>query len=61
MNESSLTRNEALALLESDKARRAERFQAAVQALITEHSCDLVAVPHIVDGRIMAVIQIVPK
>lgn len=48
-------------LLEADKQRRLKAVQAAIQAALVEHTCELRAVPAILeDGRIGANIVIVP-
>lgn len=40
---------------------RAQRVQEAIVAILKAENCDLIAVPQIVDGRIVALVQIVPK
>lgn len=58
---SEMTAKDAAALVAADQKRRAEAAGAAIQAALDEHGCDLVAVPQIVDGRIVAVVQVVAK
>lgn len=59
---SDMTPTEAAALVEADKQRRVKLAAEAVQAALTEHGCDLVAVPQIApDGRVVAVVQIVAR
>lgn len=48
-------------LLEADRQRRVQAVQAAIQAALNEHNCELQATPQIVDGRIVATILIAPK
>lgn len=57
-----MTPTEAAALVQADKERRVKLAAEAVQAALTEHGCDLVAVPQIApDGRVVAVVQIVAR
>ncbi len=58
---SEMTPTEAAALVEADKRKRAEACGEAVAAVLREHGCDLVAVPQIVEGRIVALVQVVAK
>lgn len=52
----------AAALVEADKQERVQAVANAVQAVLTEHRCDLLAVPQIApDGRIVAAVQIVAR
>lgn len=59
MSELPLPAEELKRLLEADRQRRIQAVQAAIQAALNEHRCELQAAPQIVDGRIVAVIQIV--
>ena len=52
---------EAKALLEADIKRRIQVAAEAIQAVLQEHECDLVAVPQIVEGRIVAAVQITAR
>ena len=52
---------EAKALLEADTKRRVQAAAEAIQAVLQEHECDLVAVPQIVEGRIVAAVQITAR
>lgn len=57
-----LTPDQARAMVQADNERRVKAAAEAVQAALTEHGCDLVAVPQIApDGRIVAVVQIVAR
>lgn len=57
-----MTTAEAVALVEAEQQRRIEAAVAAVNAVLREHNCDLVAVPQIApDGRIVAVIQTIAR
>ena len=58
---SEMTPTEAAALVEADKQRRVKLAAEAVAAVLAEHGCDLVAVPQIVDGRVVAVVQLVAR
>lgn len=55
---SDLPADELKRLLEADKQRRVQAVQAAIQAALEEHSCQLQALPQIVEGRIVATIVI---
>lgn len=59
--DTNLTPETARQLLEQDKTQRARAAAEDVQRVLAEHGCDLIAVPQIVDGRIVAVVQIVAK
>jgi len=56
-----ITKDQARALLEADTQRRVQAAAQAIQAVLQEHECDLVAVPQIVEGRIVAAVQIVAR
>lgn len=56
-----MTAADAAALVAADQRKRAEAAGAAIQAALNEHNCDLVATPQIVDGRIVALVQVVAK
>ena len=56
-----MTAAEAAKLVDADRQRRVKAAADAVAALLREHECDLVAVPQIVEGRIVAIVQIVAK
>jgi len=59
---SEMTPAEAAALIKADSEHRVKLAAEAVQAALTEHGCDLVAVPQIApDGRVVAVVQIVAR
>lgn len=58
MSDLPLPADELKRLLEADKQRRVQAVQAAIQAALTEHGCELQALPQIVDGRIVAAIVI---
>ena len=58
---SEMTPTEAAALVAADQQKRAQACGEAVAAVLREHNCDLVAVPQIVDGRVVAVVQIVAR
>lgn len=62
MNDEELTREQARRVVESDRATRAEAAAKAIQAVLTEYECDLVAAPQITqDGRISAIVQLVAR
>ena len=61
MGENGMTPAEAAVLIEADKQARMKAAAEAIQAVLSEHKCDLVAVPQIVDGRIVAQVQIVAR
>ena len=50
----------AQAAILADQKRRTEAAKVAVEAALAEHRCQIIAVPQIVDGRIVAQVQIVP-
>ena len=56
-----MTASEAAALVAADQQKRAQACGEAVAAVLREHGCDLVAVPQIVEGRIVAVVKVVAK
>jgi hypothetical protein len=60
MSDSPLPADELRRLVEADGQRRVQAVQAMIQTALNEHNCELQAVPHIVDGRIVAHIVIVP-
>lgn len=60
MSDLPLPADELRRLIEADKQRRVQAVQAAIQAALNEHGCELQAAPQIVDGRIVAQIVIVP-
>jgi hypothetical protein len=43
------------------RQQRVRECGEKLAALLTEYNCDLIATPQIVDGRIVAVVQIVSK
>ncbi len=43
------------------RKQRSEEFGARLSALCNELECDLVAIPQIVDGRIVATIAVQPR
>jgi len=45
--------------LEKERQVRAEKCMQAIQDVLDEYSCQLVGVPQIVEGRIVAVVQLV--
>ena len=57
----SLTANELNKLIIADRQRRVETAQAEIQAVLNAQNCQLQARPQIVDGLIIAVIQIAPN
>jgi hypothetical protein len=57
----SLTTNELNKLIIADRQRRVETTQAGIQAVLNTQNCQLQARPQIVDGLIVAMIQIVPN
>ncbi len=61
MSEKAMTAKEAAALVAADQQARVDAAAKAVQAVMTEHNCDLVAMPQIVEGRIVAVVKVVAK
>jgi hypothetical protein len=62
MSEHPMTPTEAAALVEADKQARVKAAAEAVQAALTTHNCDLVALPTITaQGTLAAVVQIVAK
>ena len=61
MSDAPLPADELRRLLEADKQRRAQAAKEAIQAALNEHGCELQAAPQIVDGRIVAVIEIFPR
>lgn len=55
-----MTAVEMKAQLEQERQARAEACMAAVQAILKERNCQLVAAPQVTaEGRIVAVVQIV--
>ena len=57
-----MTAAQATALVEADKQQRMKAALEAVQAVLVEHNCELVATPQFApDGRVVAVVQIVAK
>jgi hypothetical protein len=59
---SEMTAKQAVALLDADRQKRASAAAQAINALLVENNCELVAVPQLTqDGRIMATAQIVAK
>lgn len=50
---------QAQAAIRADQERRIAEALKGVQAVLDEHRCQVVAVPQIVDGRIVAAVQIV--
>ncbi len=61
MSSEPMTAEQARQLVEADKQQRASVAAKAVQDVLVAHQCDLVAIPQIVDGRIVAVVQIVAR
>ena len=55
---SDLTPEQMQALIEADRQRRIQLAGDAIKAALEMHRCDLLPVPQIVDGRIVAVLQI---
>ncbi len=54
--------SEAQIIVEAERNRRAQEAAAAVQAVLSERRCDIVAVISItVDGRLVATTQIVAR
>lgn len=58
---SEITAAEAAQMVEADKQRRVRAAAEAIASVLREHNCDLVAAPQIVDGRIVAIVQIVGR
>jgi hypothetical protein len=56
-----ITPAQAAALLERNRQQRAAAARVQIEAILSEHRCQLVAVPQIADGRIVAVIQLLPE
>lgn len=57
-----LTPEQALKLVDADRAQRVQAAAEQVAAILRERECDLVAVPQFTpDGRITAVVQIVAR
>lgn len=56
-----MTPEEAVRLLEQDKQARTQAAADEVAATLKKHNCDLLAVPQILDGRIVAVIQVIAR
>lgn len=57
-----MTADEARKLVDADKAARVQAAAEAVQTILREQECDLVAVPQLTpDGRVTAVVQIVAR
>lgn len=56
-----MTAEQALKLVNADKERRVQAAAEAVAAVLRAQECDLLAVPQIVDGRIVAGVQIVAR
>jgi hypothetical protein len=50
---------QAQAAIKADQERRVAEVLRAVQAVCEQHRVQIVAVPQIVDGRIVAAVQIV--
>ena len=47
--------------MEAWRNARVKRVDSIIRSALTENNCDLVAVPQIVDGKVIALIQIVAK
>ena len=58
---SQFTADELSKLIAADRQRRVEAAQAGIQAVLNAQNCQLQARPQIVDGLIIAVIQIAPN
>jgi hypothetical protein len=52
---------EAAKLIEADRNARLKAASAAIEAILKENRCDLVAIPQIQAGQIIAVVQIVAR
>lgn len=59
--DSQFTTDELSRLIMVDRQRRAEAAHTGIQAVLNAQNCQLQARPQIVDGLIVAVIQIVPN
>lgn len=59
---SDITAEQAAALVQADRQRRAQTALEAIEATLAAHACELVAIPQIApDGRIVAVVQLIAK
>lgn len=58
---SDLPADELSRLMKAAEGRRVQAVQAAIQAALEEHGCELLGQPQIVEGRIVALIVIVPR
>jgi hypothetical protein len=57
-----MTTDEARKLVDADRTSRVQAAADAVQSILREHECDLVALPQISpDGRVVAVVQIMAR
>ncbi len=61
MTEPTMTAKDAAALVAADQKRRVDAASKAIEAALNEHGCDLVSLPQIVEGRIVARVQVVAK
>lgn len=62
MSDQTMTPIEAAALVKADNERRVNAAAEAVQAALTTHNCDLVALPTITpQGTLAAIVQIIAK
>ena len=52
---------EAAKTIEADRRAREEGFKAAVQEAAIKYRCDIVAVPQIINGQIVAFVEIRAK
>jgi hypothetical protein len=59
VSEQKLTTEDARRLLDQERDERLQRCQVKIQAALQEEGCRLVSAPQIVDGRIIAPVQLV--
>jgi phage gp36-like protein len=52
---------QAQAALDADRKARAERAAQRIQAVLAEERCQIIAIPQLADGRVVAVVQIVAQ
>ena len=61
MTDKQITTEQAQQLIEADRQQRITDAAQAIQGTLAQYQCDLIATPQIVDGRIVATVQIVAR
>lgn len=61
MTTNSMTAEQAAALIEADRQARVDAVRAGVEEVLQKHRCQLQAAPQFTqDGRIVAIVQVIP-